>query len=101
MPGTKQTAQQAVLLLVMGAAAERGGSCALARILFTVVHLLLELLGLLLVDEAQPGETVLQLECVEEGPVLVVGPRVEYLLVPDDATIGRLECSCQWPKCRG
>lgn len=71
-------------------AAEGGVSGCFAGILFPVVHLLLELLGLFLVDESEPGQAVLQLEAVKEGAVLVVAPRIEYLLVPYDSSHRRL-----------
>lgn len=64
-----------------------GGS---TGILFALVHLFLELLGFLFVDEAQSSEAVLQLESVKEGPVLAVAPRVEDFLIPNDAAIGGL-----------
>ena len=52
------------------------------RILLPLVHLLLELLRLLLVREAQPEHTLLALEAEEEDAVLVVGEGVVDLLVP-------------------
>ena len=65
--------------------------CVLVGILLAVVDLLLEGLGLLLVGEGEGGQAVLELEGVEEDAVLVVGEVVVYLLVPDDATVGRLQ----------
>lgn len=70
---------------------KRRGLGSFAGILLSLVHLLFELLGLLLIDEAQPGEILLQLKRVEECPVLVVVPRIEELLVPDDTAIRRLQ----------
>lgn len=61
--------------------------CVLVCILLAFVHLLLELLGFLLICKRQAGETVLKLECVEEGAVLVVLEGVVDFLVPDDAAI--------------
>jgi hypothetical protein len=59
-----------------------------ARILLSTVHLLLELLCLLLIHEAQPCKTVLQFKGVEERPILIIVPRIVDLLVPDDAPVG-------------
>lgn len=70
---------------------ERSRLGLLAGVLLPLIHLLLELLGLLLVDEGEAGETFFQLEGVEEGAVLIVGEGVVDFLVPDDASIGRLE----------
>lgn len=83
----EDAAQQAVFVTGVGArggAAERSGLGGLACVLLALVHLFLELLGLLLIDKAEAGHAVLELEGVEEGPVLVVAPRVEYLLIPYD-----------------
>jgi hypothetical protein len=60
----------------------------LVRILFPLIDLLLELLCLFLIRKAQASQTVLQLERVEERPVLVVLERVVDFLVPEDATVG-------------
>lgn len=87
----KQAAQQAVLVRRLGAPAKRRGSRGSAGILLAVVHLLAELFGLLLVDEAEAGEALLELKGVEKRAVLVVVPRVEEFLVPDDAAVGRLQ----------
>lgn len=62
----------------------------LVRVLLAVVQLLLECLGLFLVGERQASEAFFKLEGVEEDAVLVVGKGIVYLLVPDDAAIGRL-----------
>jgi hypothetical protein len=62
----------------------------LVGVLFTVVHLLLERLRLLLVRKRESGQTFFELEGVEEDAILVVREGVVYLLVPDDATVGRL-----------
>ena len=67
--------------------------CVLVGILLAVVQLLLERLGFLLVGKRQGGQTVLELEGVEEDAVLVVGEGVVYLLVPYDAAVGRLRPS--------
>lgn len=64
--------------------------CRLAGVLFPLVHFLLELLCLLLVDEAQGRHTFFQLKGVEEGPILVVDPRVEQLLIPYHSLHSRL-----------
>jgi hypothetical protein len=60
----------------------------LVRILLPLINLLLELLCLFLICKAQAGQTVLQLEGVEECPVLVVLERVVDFLVPEDTTVG-------------
>lgn len=70
---------------------ERHSTCGLAGILFTVVHLLLELLGLLLVGKRQPRKAVLKLESVEEDTVLVVVPRVVNFLIPDHTAVSGLD----------
>lgn len=91
---SENAAQQAVLVMTAPCARSYPSKWCrfgrLARVLFPVVHLFLELLGLLLVCEAQASHAVFYLEGVEEGSVLVVAPRVEYLLVPDDPSHGRL-----------
>lgn len=61
-----------------------------ARVLLSVVHLLQKRLCLLLIHEGEGSQTVLSLECMEEGPVLIVGPDVVYLLIPNHAAICRL-----------
>jgi hypothetical protein len=85
---TKETTEQAVFLGRLSATAEMLRSCRAAGILLALVHLLFELLGLLLVDEAQPRQALLELKGVEKGAVLVVHPGVEDLLVPNDTTAG-------------
>lgn len=65
-----------------------------ACVLLPIVHLLQELLGFLLVDKGQAGETVFELEGMEEDPILIVIPGFIDLLVPDDASIRRLQ-TCQ------
>ena len=67
--------------------AERFVLCVLVGVLFAVVELLLERPGLLLVGERQASQTVLELESVEERPILVVGKRVVNLLIPQNTTI--------------
>ena len=61
--------------------------CVLVCILLAFVHLLLELLGFLLICKRQTGKTILELEGVEEGTVLVILEGVVDFLVPDDAAI--------------
>ena len=63
---------------------------ALARILFSIVYLLLELLGLLLVYERKTSQTVLEFKRVEEGPILIVVERIIDLLIPYHAAIETL-----------
>ena len=99
MPVAEQASQEAmsVALPVGGrpagscGGAERLVLCVLVGVLLAVVDLLLERLGLLLVGEGEGGQAVLELEGVEEDAVLVVGEVVVDLLVPDDATVGRLQ----------
>jgi hypothetical protein len=101
MAVSEDAPQQAVAVTTTALAVccRRAGSCGCAErlvlgvlvgVLFAVVELLLERLGLLLVGEGQAGQTVLELKRVEEDAVLVVGEGVVDLLVPDDtATMGR------------
>lgn len=65
--------------------------CVLVGVLLAVVDLLLERLGLFLVGEREARLAIFKLEGVEEDAILVVGEGVVYLLVPDDATVGRLQ----------
>lgn len=85
-------AEEAVLLGGLAVAAEGGLLGGPACVLLPVVHLLEEQRGFLLVDKGEASDAVLDLEGVEEGAVLVVGPRVEDLLVPYHASVGRLSC---------
>lgn len=87
---TKETAQQAVLVCWLAATTKGRRPCGSACVLLSFVHLLLELLSLLLIHEAQPCETFFQLEGVKEGTVLIIVPGVEDLLIPDDSTVRRL-----------
>jgi heme/copper-type cytochrome/quinol oxidase subunit 4 len=76
------------IVLVCTAAAAKGLVFrVLVSILLAFVHLLLELLCFLLITKRQAGQTVLELECVEEGTVLVVLEGVVDFLVPDDAAV--------------
>jgi len=68
-------------------ASERPAPRILMRILLPFVHLLPKLLCLLLISKAQPEQTFLALEAVEESPVLVILESVVDLLVPDDAAV--------------
>lgn len=98
MSVSKYTAQQTVAFVAVGrsaASTAHGGAeglvlGVLVGVLLAVVHLLLERLGLLLVGEREAGKAVLELKCVEEDAVLVVGEGVVDLLIPDDAPAGRL-----------
>ena len=76
-----------IVLVCTAATAKRLILCVLVCILLAFVHLLLELLCFLLISERQAGQTVLELECVEEGTVLVILEGVVDFLVPDDAAI--------------
>ena len=71
-------------------ALERRCLGALACILFSIVHLLLELLSLLLVYERKTSQTLFEFKRVEEGPVLIVVERIVDLLIPYHAAIGTL-----------
>ena len=57
------------------------------RILLPLINFLLELLCLFLICKAETRETVLELESVEERPVLIVGESVVDLLIPQNTTI--------------
>lgn len=57
-------------------------------VLLTLVNLLLKLLRLFLICEAQTRHAILQLEAVKECPVLVVLERVIDFLVPKHTAIG-------------
>ena len=58
------------------------------RILLPLVNFLLELLCLFLICKAETRETVLELESVEERPILIVGECVVDLLIPQNTTVG-------------
>jgi hypothetical protein len=59
-----------------------------ACVLFSLVHLLFELFGLLLIDEAQASQAFLEFKGMEESSILVVVPCVEDLLVPNNSSVG-------------
>lgn len=73
----------------MPAASERSCLCLFGGVLFPVVHLLLELLRLLFVNEAEPGEAFLHFEGMEKGAVMVVTPRIKDLLIPNNSSRSR------------
>lgn len=93
---SEDTPEQAMLMTAVTAmlagcrSTEWCGLCRFARVLFPVIHLLQELLGLFLVDKRQPGQAFFELEGVEKYSVLVVAPRVEDLLIPDNSPVPRL-----------
>lgn len=66
-----------------------------AGVLFSLLHLLNERFGLLLVGERECGGAVLEFECVEESTVLIVWEIIIDLLVPDHALPRRLQ-RCQY-----
>jgi len=69
----------------LGSSSCRAEGCSLssfAGILLPFIHLLLELLGLLLIHEAQGSHALLQLKRVEECAILVVLESIVDLLVP-------------------
>jgi hypothetical protein len=70
--------------------AKRCRSRGSAGILFSLVHFLFKLPSLLLVDEAERSETFLQFKGVEKGSVLVIAPRIEDFLVPNDPAVSWL-----------
>lgn len=82
----EESAETAVLLgWLLRGTAKWCRSRRFACILFAVVHLLFELLGLLFVDKAQASKAIFQLKGVEKGSVLVITPCVEEFLVPNDS----------------
>src|SRR5690242_7324981 len=99
MPVAEESSQKAVAMALSVCGGPAGPCCSakglvlcvLVGVLFAVVDLLLERLGLLLVGKGKGGLACLELKGVEEDAVLVVGEGVVYLLVPDDATVGRLQ----------
>lgn len=72
----------------LGTSTEGCRLCSSACILLSLIHLLLELFGLLFVDKAQTSQAFFKFEGMKKGPVLVVVPRIENLLVPDNSSIG-------------
>ena len=64
--------------------------CLLTRILFPLIHLLLELLGFLIAYEGKACETVLKLKGVKESTILVVIEGVVDFLIPDHPSVGTL-----------
>ena len=61
-----------------------------AGILFSVCHLLQELLSLLVVGKGETSNTILDLEAVKEDSVLAVTPLLVDFLVPEDTSRGWL-----------
>lgn len=90
MAMSEQPSQQAMLMGWLGTSTEGCRLCSSACILLSLIHFLLELFGLLFVDEAQTSQAFFEFEGMKEGSVLVIVPRVENLLVPDNSSIGRL-----------
>ena len=86
---TEEAAEEAVLVARAGVvrAAEGSRPSCLGSVFFPVIHLLLELLRLLLVDERQAGEALFELKGVEKNAVLVVAPCVKDLLIPNDTLV--------------
>lgn len=66
---------------------ERGFGGLFARVLLPLLHLLDESLCFLLVGEGEPRGTVLKLEGMKEGPVLVISKVIVDLLVPDYTSV--------------
>ena len=69
---------------------KRGRLGVFAGVFFTLIHFLLEGLGLFFIRKGQSCQTILKLKCMEECPILVVRERIVDFLIPDDATIRRL-----------
>lgn len=86
----KKASKDAVLMRGLRAAAKRRSNGGFAGILFAIVHLFLELLGLLFVHKAQSGEAFFEFKSMEKRPVLVITPCVEDLLIPNDSSGGGL-----------
>jgi hypothetical protein len=74
----------------LGTSTEGRRLCSSACILLSLIHFLLELFGLLFVDEAQTSQAFFEFEGMKKGSVLVIVPGIEDLLVPDNSSIGRL-----------
>lgn len=87
---TKESSEQAMLVYRLRAATKGCRSRSSASILLSLVHLLLERFGLLLINKAQSRQTTLKLKGVEECTVLIVVPSVVDLLVPYDASVAGL-----------
>lgn len=87
MPVSEEVAEEAVLRNRLRASPKGCGLGGLGCVLFSFVHLLLELFCLLLVDKTQRGQAFFQLEGVKKSSVLVVIPGVENLLVPNDSPV--------------
>lgn len=90
MAMAEQSSQQPMLMRWLCSASEGGCLCSSTCVLFSLVHLLFELFGLLLIDEAQTSQAFLEFKCMEESSILVVVPRVEDLLIPDNSSVGGL-----------
>lgn len=93
-----------LLLLLSAAHRKRLRARPLARILLALFHLLAELLRLLLVRKAEPRQTaaspsIVQFKRVKESAVLIPGPVLVNLLVPDDAPIRRRYIDQFHPEC--
>lgn len=69
--------------------AEGSVSGSFAGIPFPLVHLLLELLGLLLIHKRQACQAFLEFESMEKGSVLVILPGVVDLVIPNDSSASR------------
>jgi hypothetical protein len=61
--------------------------CCSRGILFSVIHLLQECLGLLFIHERQASHAIFGLESMEEGSILIVGESVIYFLIPNHPTV--------------
>lgn len=75
-------------MLVVSWLSSTKGLCfrSLACIFLSICHLLEELLRLLIVRKGESGNTILDLETVEEDTVLTVTPLLVDLLVPENTS---------------
>lgn len=73
--------------------------CVFVCVAFALVHLLLELFGLLLVRKAQSCHTVFELEGMKKGAVLVVLKCVIYLLIPKHSSVCWTDINELDPEC--
>lgn len=69
------------------------------RILFPVIHFLLEGLCLFLITERECCQAFLQLEGMKKDAVLIVRKCVVEFLIPNDASVGRRDIDKLDPEC--
>jgi hypothetical protein len=88
MAMAEQSSQQSMLMRRLCSSSEGCCLCGSTCVLFSLVHLLFELFGLLLIDKAQASQAFLEFKGMEESSILVVVPCVEDLLVPNNSSVG-------------